>query len=665
MTTHIIRKVILSLILGCTFITAGAQDANYYITAGNNASTSKQYDLAISNYNSAINIDRNSYIAYNNRAIAYWYKGEFGLAIADCNSSIRVNPNFRDAYINRGNAYYSRAQYELAITDFSKAVSLDSRNVNGYISRGNAYYANGLYNLAIKDMGTALSLDNYNVYAYFSRAYAYTANRQYKQAIADYSQAIYLSPNYTNAYYNRGMAYSDTGLYDMAIADYNTLIGIDPNFANVYNARGYAYWYKERFTDAIADYSRALITKPDLAETYNARGLAYNDNGQYELAVADFKKAIELDEKFSYPYINIIAPLARLHRFRDAAMYYKSYQDKGLVTYIEDQHWTFFKKYAEAISTGVNNADYLRALVVLEESEKQYSNKIDGGSAQLLKRSFASILALKGYVLEQLLMLTEAKQTYEQALVINPSQPDVKEALVKLEVKKEIVLQQDKKGPEIELISPQPSRSFDIVSDNDSTQIIGKAKDESGIAAITINDKTVDKTEEDGLFICNFVLKPGPNEINIVATDKQGNSSTRIFTINGAVAQKADPVVDAPVISEIAPKYYAIMIAEKDYQDPGIPNLQNPVKDANELKEILQNQYTFNEVNIDTLYNRSREDIMQTIVQRCNTLTSNDNLIIFYAGHGTAIKDQFGDIDGYWIPVTAKRGLIATYISAL
>ena len=55
---------------------------------------------------------------------------------------------------------------------------------------------------------------------------------------------------------------------------------------------------------------------------------------------------------------------------------------------------------------------------------------------------------------------------------------------------------------------------------------------------------------------------------------------------------------------------------------------------------------------------------MQAIVQRCNSLTENDNLIIFYAGHGIAEKDKFGDVDGYWIPSSAKKGLNASYISA-
>ncbi|MDB5012426.1 MAG: Peptidase [Daejeonella sp.] len=55
---------------------------------------------------------------------------------------------------------------------------------------------------------------------------------------------------------------------------------------------------------------------------------------------------------------------------------------------------------------------------------------------------------------------------------------------------------------------------------------------------------------------------------------------------------------------------------------------------------------------------------MQALVLKSNSLTDNDNLLIFYAGHGIAEKDKFGDVDGYWIPSSAKKGLNASYISS-
>ena len=618
----------LCVILPGMLLTAGAQDAKYYMDKGIEATEKKDYDLAISNYTLAISLDVGLAEAYNKRGLAYRYKEEYVKAVMDYNKAIELDPAYAEAYINRGNVYYKKSSYALAIKDFSEAISLSPASISPYFNRASIYW-----NL-----------------------------QRYDSAIVDFSSVIALSPNYSTAYYNRGGCYLKNGAYEQAVSDYNKALTLDSSYNKVFEVRGIAYWFMDNYDQAIADLSKAISFNSGSSSIYNNRGLAYNDKGEYELAIADFKKAIELNDKESFAYINIISALVRLHRFKEAVEYYQTCQDKGLSTFIDDDSWAFFKKYIEAITDGIDKLNYLKALALLEAAEKLY----DGTAATAIpsqKRSFANILALKGYVEEQLGALSKAQHTYEQALLINPNQPDIITALKNLGAKKLAFEKRDKKAPEIELISPQASRSFDI-EDTGSIQLIGKARDESGIAAVTINGVAADRTEADGLFISRFMLQPGANSITITATDKLGNSGSRIFTIMGAVAQQKKPEFGIPVISETPPKYYAILIAEKDYQDSNIPNLQFPVKDAGELKEILLNNYTFNSENIDTLYNRNREDIMQAIVQRCNTLTENDNLVIFYAGHGTAIKDQFGDVDGYWIPVSAKKGLVASYISA-
>ena len=265
--------------------------------------------------------------------------------------------------------------------------------------------------------------------------------------------------------------------------------------------------------------------------------------------------------------------------------------------------------------------------------------------------------------MEKLSRLKEAKEVYEQALVINSNQPDVKEAIALIGKKSTEIAASDKTPPEIQLISPQASRGLKVGSDN--TEIVGKAKDPSGIASVSINGKPA-KTEEDGLFILNISLKEGANNLLITAVDKKGNTASKTFTLTGnAVAKREEAEIIVPVTADNkTPQYHAIIIAANDYVDPAIPDLENPIKDATELKNILVSNYTFNEKNLETLYNKNREEIMQALVLKSNTLTENDNLLIFYAGHGIGEKDKFGDVDGYWIPSSAKKGLNASYISS-
>ena len=63
-------------------------------------------------------------MAYNNRGLAYYYKGDYDRAIQDYDEAIRLNPNFAPAYYNRGLACRQKSQKKQAIADFRKVLEL-------------------------------------------------------------------------------------------------------------------------------------------------------------------------------------------------------------------------------------------------------------------------------------------------------------------------------------------------------------------------------------------------------------------------------------------------------------------------------------------------------------------------------------------------------------
>ena len=619
-------KTILCASLLIFFSTANAQDAKFYSTKADEFYKMKDYDQAISNYTSAISID----------PACIW------------------------AYVWRGYSYNAKNLYDLGGLDFTQAINLDPTNDDAYIGRGNSYSALNKTEEAIQDYTSAISLQPNKTRGYANRAYLYARKKQFDLAIRDYSKAISLDPGYSWAYINRAYAYTQTKQYDLSIQDYTEAIKLGASSSATYASRGYTYSMKYDYESASADITKAIELDPSIAMYYNNRGLYYNNLGQYTLAIKDYKTCLEKDSNNAYARINIISPLVRVLHFEEAALYYEQYKKKKLKTYIENDNYKFYKSFINAVMF-ISEGKLEDAMGSLDQAADQYGTELKNET----KRAYVDIMFLSAYILETAKQFGDAKDVYEQSLVIDSRQPDVEAALQRLDQKQATTRAIDNTGPEITLISPSPSRGFEIESDNAKTQIIGKAKDDAGIASIKINNTPVTKIEEDGLFITSIVLKSGANTINISAADKQGNISAKSFTINtSAGAGTPDPKPDQSAIPGAVPKYYAILVAAKDYDDPSIPDLQNPVKDARELKSILETKYTFDKGDIDTLFNRSREDIMQAIVQRCNSLAENDNLIIFYAGHGIAEKDKFGDIDGYWIPSSGKKGLNASYISA-
>ncbi|HAW52177.1 MAG TPA: hypothetical protein DCX54_07610, partial [Flavobacteriales bacterium] len=124
----------------------------------------------------------------------------------------------------------------------------------------------------------------------------------------------------------------------------------------------------------------------------------------------------------------------------------------------------------------------------------------------------------------------------------------------------------------------------------------------------------------------------------------------------------AKPVLKSvqPAFSESTPmsygdvdgKYYALIIGNNTYQDPNLMDLDQPIEDASKLYEVLVRSYTFEKDNVIFLKNATRKDIIRECDFLSRTLTSNDNLLIFYAGHG--YWDEKGNV-GYWFPADASR----------
>ena len=658
-----------------------------------------EYDIAMADFQDALRTDPNYHYAHFNMGRVYYQKKEYDKAIIAFQDALKNGADKKSMNWWIGDCYYyGKKDYDAAINSYNQIIRFFPTDVDGYRLRSYVYSAKKEYDKAISDHTTIIKLDPANANAYNLRGLAYRDQKMYDNAIKEYSEAIKIKPKEPLYYRNRGTAYrilGDTALaiadynmavavsgkandyvmrggffrlirqYDEALKDFNEAIRLEPNAATRYVSRGYFYHKTKAYALALADYKTAMEKDPKLSTPYYYRGYMHQEMGNYELAVKDDETFITLNPATESGLSNVISPLVRLNQWDKAKMY----AEKFLATnskVLDDDKWKFYKHYINIVHEDIPAGRFENALARLDQSIKEYSSVAADEDNEARENSYIDILALKGYILEKMSRFEEAKEAYEQALVIHDMQPDVKQALDDIVKKKADLAVNDKTAPEILLISPQSSRGLQVVSNNAKTQVIGKAKDPSGISFVTVNGIRIDKIEEDGTFTTAVAFRQGANSLLVTATDKKGNKGTKTFNLQGNANQPKEEDIIVPIVNNTVsgPQYHAIIIAAKDYTDPKIPDLENPVRDANDFKAILESQYTFSSKNVETLYNKSREEIMQSIIVKSSSLGENDNLLIFYAGHGIAEKDKFGDVDGYWIPSSAKKGNTATYISA-
>jgi hypothetical protein len=106
-------------------------------------------------------------------------------------------------------------------------------------------------------------------------------------------------------------------------------------------------------------------------------------------------------------------------------------------------------------------------------------------------------------------------------------------------------------------------------------------------------------------------------------------------------------------------KYYALLIAVNDYNDPNINNLDKPINDAQKLFDVLINDYLFEKINVTFLKNPTREQIISSLDKYEKELTNSDNFLLFYAGHGYWNE---ATQKGYWLPSDAKKQNTSNWI---
>ena len=105
-------------------------------------------------------------------------------------------------------------------------------------------------------------------------------------------------------------------------------------------------------------------------------------------------------------------------------------------------------------------------------------------------------------------------------------------------------------------------------------------------------------------------------------------------------------------------KYFAIIIGEGQYASKSIPKLERPPQDAHEFYEVLKKYYAFDSIKLMT--DASKSDIMKTLMSFRKLLGNNDNLLIFYAGHG---HEDNSNKQGYWLPINAEPDDPTNWIS--
>jgi hypothetical protein len=221
-------------------------------------------------------------------------------------------------------------------------------------------------------------------------------------------------------------------------------------------------------------------------------------------------------------------------------------------------------------------------------------------------------------------------------------------------------------GPTIEIIDPpiadtRSGRQIVTPTQGDQRLVIGRVRASDGLLALSVNG-VAHKIEDGGLFSVTVPISKRKTSVNVVAVDKQGRREAVEFWLvpeDLPATETASQLGPAAMTErgDVFGGYYALIIGNNHYKR--FKDLMTASNDAKTLGTLLERRYGFA---VTTLTDATRYQILSALGELRKTLTENDNLLIYYAGHG-----EYDDVNlrGHWLPVDAEADNTANWISTV
>ena len=208
--------------------------------------------------------------------------------------------------------------------------------------------------------------------------------------------------------------------------------------------------------------------------------------------------------------------------------------------------------------------------------------------------------------------------------------------------------------PVITIFSPMATGGS-LEHDRSSILVVGKAEAGEGIQTVVVNRQRAELNDA-GVFQAEVILAKGENVIEVTAVSRKGKMGSTSLRINCTSETAVRTVEEEAGLS--GGRYFALIIGVNEYTDGEIDDLDYPLADADSIHEVLVRHYNFKREDITFLKNPTREEMIIALDELGQRVTNEDNLLIFYAGHG--FWDEKTGI-GYWLPSNAARSNTANW----
>ena len=374
---------------------AKKKDKMNFILLGNMYNVSNNGSAAVENYKKAIDIDSTSEAFVSIGKIFEIIKN-YGEAELSYQQAMKVEPNYSVSYKGMAELMYSEHKYDQAIDNWKKYIDLSENTPENQKRLINYVYKSKDYKAATDLINSSLKVDPNNLYMLHMLAYSYSELNDDKNGIPAFTKYFSVAKDsdiIISDYEYNAKLLSKSGQDSLALIQLQKAAKMDTSRSDLHSNMAVLYFKTKKWDNVITEYNIKLHKTGSLtSQEYFDLGRAYYFTKRYMDADSSFAMLIQ-----SKPDL----PTGYLFRARaDASL--DSTSEKGLA-----------KPFYEKLLTLIENdtAKYRREIV------ESYS-----------------YLGYYAYLQKDIPL---AKSYYQKVLVLDPENPQAKEAVKKLGHEKE------------------------------------------------------------------------------------------------------------------------------------------------------------------------------------------------------------------------------------
>ncbi len=528
--------------------------------------------------------------------------------------------------LSEGVKLSGEGKYKEAIKIFSEILEQQPNSATVLTRRAIAYYNLGNYNNASLDLAKATSVNAENHVAWYFLGRIDIDRRSYRSAINSLDKAISFNANSSEYFLQRGISKYQLERYDDAKGDFDQAVRLGGSYWE-YIWLGNAQLLIGDYSNSRKSYERALEMDPEEWMAYNQMGLLNSKLGNLQQSLEYYKLSLNITGDSSSTHSNLAALQNKLGNYSQALEHADDAIRLAVTNANAHAHKAFalwnLNRYSESLQSATTAIQY-------DENYNQSHYYL-----ALAQESLGALDVVEGHLLKAL----EFTESFD------PFYKVVYDKLKEFRNKSEANV-----PPQIILTNPvlSKSRGFNVVKAADfevnenTLWVEGTVKSSNGIRSLTINGQSVSYSEN-GYFTTDVSLERGNNEITVGCEDNRGLTSQTNFTVKSTYVAKSEP--ETPKVS-VNDRYYALLVGVDNYEDYGISDLAKPIIDAKKVKKVLTEKYGFAPTDVFLLTDPDRSKFYSVVDNISKIIRPDDNLLIFYAGHGYWDKKYDA---GYWL----------------